>query len=519
MISIEKQPRRREAGLPGARGRPESRSPATRPRSATATGSSSPARSPSTGRATTSRDVHLGEPSGLAREARVNPYFWYGSQIETQTDYTLWKLEQTCEAAGTSLERAVKATVYIGHPNDFYGMDRAWRRWFPENPPARVVIPYMGLGGKGSRVEIALKCLAQRLAARDRDRRDLGRAGAARPRAAGGQGRATSSSSRPRWRSTRAATLAAETKRHPEFPWYGQPAKQQMHYVLDNVAAISEAAGTDARPALPPAVLPRRLHVVRRDDAGRVGVALPRRQAGLDDPRRRRAARRPGRALRARPDRLRAGLVEGARTAIWPEGDSRPPLPYSPGGQGRRLGVRLGPRGGRGCGGRSEGPVARRRAGAPVARNVFGSLAASLAAAGCDLRTRRRPDVPVAPVATPDVRGVPRGQHRTGIPIQSYLVAFNDFLDEPRPASTAMGIRRLLSGERWWGSTRSRWCPEMASSATVSTCLRTSRNRWPSIRRPCAPATGSSSPARSPSTGRATTSSDVAPRRAERARA
>jgi enamine deaminase RidA (YjgF/YER057c/UK114 family) len=38
--------------------------------------------------------------------------------------------------------------------------------------------------------------------------------------------------------------LAAETKRHPEFPWYGQPAKLQMRYMLKNVAAISEAAGT-----------------------------------------------------------------------------------------------------------------------------------------------------------------------------------------------------------------------------------------------------------------------------------
>jgi enamine deaminase RidA (YjgF/YER057c/UK114 family) len=38
--------------------------------------------------------------------------------------------------------------------------------------------------------------------------------------------------------------LAQETMRNPGFPWYGQPAKMQMHYVLGNVAAISEAAGT-----------------------------------------------------------------------------------------------------------------------------------------------------------------------------------------------------------------------------------------------------------------------------------
>src|SRR5262249_10341518 len=105
-------------------------------------------------------DVHLGEPSGLAREARVNPYFWYGSPIEAQTEYTLSKLERTPEAVGTPPARGVKATVAIGHPNDFYGMARVWRKWFPETPPARVVIPYMGLGGKGSRVEIALKLLS-----------------------------------------------------------------------------------------------------------------------------------------------------------------------------------------------------------------------------------------------------------------------------------------------------------------------------------------------------------------------
>ena len=64
------------------------------------------------------------------------------------------------EAAGTSLDRAVKATVYIGHPSEFEGMDKVWKRWFPENPPARTVIPYMGLGGRGSRVEVAFKLLS-----------------------------------------------------------------------------------------------------------------------------------------------------------------------------------------------------------------------------------------------------------------------------------------------------------------------------------------------------------------------
>ena len=30
---------------------------------------------------------NMGQPSGIAPEARVNPYYWYGSEIESQTDY------------------------------------------------------------------------------------------------------------------------------------------------------------------------------------------------------------------------------------------------------------------------------------------------------------------------------------------------------------------------------------------------------------------------------------------------
>ena len=188
-------------------------------------------------------DVHLGEPSGLAREARTNPYFWYGSPIEDQTEYTLQKLQRIAETAGSSFERCVKATVYIGTPSDFQGMDRVWRRWFGENPPARTVIPYMGLGGKGSRVEIAMKLLAN-----DSDLTIETIETSSAPEPLGHEPQAVKAgpfvffSTQMAFDSSGA--LAQETKRHPNFPWYKQPAKLQMHYMLENVAAISEAAGT-----------------------------------------------------------------------------------------------------------------------------------------------------------------------------------------------------------------------------------------------------------------------------------
>lgn len=184
-----------------------------------------------------------GEPSALARDARINPYVWYGSEIEKQTEYTLWKLSKIAEAAGTSLDRAVKADVYIGDPSDYDGMERVWKRWFPENPPARCVIPYMGLGGKGSRVEIALTLLAGDSAL------------TAEPVAS--DKAPTPFSHEPQAvkagnflflsqqiAATETGELPPGMSRDPRFPYYGQPARAQMRYMLQNVAAICEAGGT-----------------------------------------------------------------------------------------------------------------------------------------------------------------------------------------------------------------------------------------------------------------------------------
>jgi enamine deaminase RidA (YjgF/YER057c/UK114 family) len=104
--------------------------------------------------------VHMGEPSLIAPEARVNPYIWLGSEIETQTEYTLERLAQLAELAGSSLERCVRADVTLGHPSDYYGFERVWRRWFPDDPPARSLVTGARIVVKGLRVEIALILLA-----------------------------------------------------------------------------------------------------------------------------------------------------------------------------------------------------------------------------------------------------------------------------------------------------------------------------------------------------------------------
>jgi enamine deaminase RidA (YjgF/YER057c/UK114 family) len=187
--------------------------------------------------------VHLGEPSALAKDARINPYLWYGSEIEKQTEYVLWKLSKTAEAAGTSLKRTVKADVYIGDPSDYAGMERVWKRWFPENPPARCVIPYMGLGGKGSRVEIALTLLADdsKLEIETVSTSKAPKPFSHEPQAVKVGNLLLFSQQMP---CDEHGVLAPGLKRDPNFPYYGMMDQAQMRYMLKNTAAICEAAGT-----------------------------------------------------------------------------------------------------------------------------------------------------------------------------------------------------------------------------------------------------------------------------------
>lgn len=60
-----------------------------------------------------------------------------GDTIQEQTRQCLKNVSAILEAAGTSLERVVSATVIILDEADFAGMNEEWVRWFPSNPPAR----------------------------------------------------------------------------------------------------------------------------------------------------------------------------------------------------------------------------------------------------------------------------------------------------------------------------------------------------------------------------------------------
>ena len=60
--------------------------------------------------------------------------------IEAQTRETLEVIKDTLEAAGSSLDKVVKVTVFLRNAEDFAKMNEVYRTFFPKDPPARSTI-------------------------------------------------------------------------------------------------------------------------------------------------------------------------------------------------------------------------------------------------------------------------------------------------------------------------------------------------------------------------------------------
>ena len=60
-----------------------------------------------------------------------------GDTIQEQTRQCLTNVRAILEAAGSSLDKMVSATVVLAEEDDFAGMNEEWVKWFPSDPPAR----------------------------------------------------------------------------------------------------------------------------------------------------------------------------------------------------------------------------------------------------------------------------------------------------------------------------------------------------------------------------------------------
>ncbi len=76
-----------------------------------------------------------------------------------QTECVLENLKGIVEAAGSSLDRVVKTTVYLKDLADFAAMNEVYGRYFSSHPPARATVEVARLP-RDARVEIELIALA-----------------------------------------------------------------------------------------------------------------------------------------------------------------------------------------------------------------------------------------------------------------------------------------------------------------------------------------------------------------------
>jgi 2-iminobutanoate/2-iminopropanoate deaminase len=115
-----------------------------------------------------SRQVVVGEgqrvSATLSPGIRVGKLLWASGQLGTsptdttiagQTTRALESTEKVFKAAGTTLAAAAtKCTVFLTDVKDFQGMNQAYTKFFPSNPPTRSTVVVAALVVPNAKVEI-----------------------------------------------------------------------------------------------------------------------------------------------------------------------------------------------------------------------------------------------------------------------------------------------------------------------------------------------------------------------------
>jgi 2-iminobutanoate/2-iminopropanoate deaminase len=73
--------------------------------------------------------------------------------IEAQTERTLENLKAVLEEAGSSLDKVLKASIFLADLADFAAMNEVYGRYMGATPPARATVQVGGLPS-GVRIEI-----------------------------------------------------------------------------------------------------------------------------------------------------------------------------------------------------------------------------------------------------------------------------------------------------------------------------------------------------------------------------
>jgi 2-iminobutanoate/2-iminopropanoate deaminase len=76
-----------------------------------------------------------------------------GGEIAAQTERTLENVKAVLEEAGSSLDKVLKASIFLADFGDFPAMNEVYGRYMGDTPPARATVQVAGLPS-GVRIEI-----------------------------------------------------------------------------------------------------------------------------------------------------------------------------------------------------------------------------------------------------------------------------------------------------------------------------------------------------------------------------
>ena len=184
--------------------------------------------------------------TGAIEEIFEHPDFPYrDNQIKFQTEFILDFFKALLDDMGASLEDVVKADIHMGDMKDIAGMDEVWRKFFPSNPPARTITP-AGIIVIPSHIEIELIAVDPK----GPYKKEIISTPDA-PQSIGHESQAVKAGPYL-FLSGQLATdyqqgIAPEAQVDPNFPFHSSSIKRQVKYILKNVEAICQAAGTSSR--------------------------------------------------------------------------------------------------------------------------------------------------------------------------------------------------------------------------------------------------------------------------------
>lgn len=94
-----------------------------------------------------SQAIRVGNMVFTAGQVAIDPVTgaMAGEDAASQAEQVLKNVKAVLEAAGSSMDKVVKATVFLQNMSDYTAVNEVYSRYFPQDPPARSAVEVAAL--------------------------------------------------------------------------------------------------------------------------------------------------------------------------------------------------------------------------------------------------------------------------------------------------------------------------------------------------------------------------------------